>query len=263
MTSQVPHSVTNAGVIKPSNSTPSLHSMGEIVMKLKNAFSRTRIFETAQDSLKHACLDSSCEQTQSQSYQIAFSGNEFLLREDMRHARLQLEYQKADKILQDGKIDSFIVVFGGARLKEPALAAELFVIAQEKHRNGLISQQELNIATQMVKNSKYFDEAFKFGQLVGANKEAGCICTGGGPGIMEAACRGAYREGADTVGLNIVLPFEQRPNPYVTPQYCFNFHYFSVRKMHFLLRARALVAFPGGFGTLDELFEALTLVFFD
>ena len=260
--SQAPNNVSDAanGIKRRQSPPASLSAVGDVVMKLKKAFSSTRLFGSAQESLENAKMDSSCPQTCSSSYQIAFSGNEFLLRDDMRHARIQLEYQKADKVLTDGKIDSFIVVFGGARLREPEVASKLLVEAQDKFQNGEIGEMELKIATQIKKNSIYFEEAFKFGQLVGASREAGCICTGGGPGIMEAACKGAFMEGAETVGLNIVLPFEQKPNQYVSPDYCFNFHYFSVRKMHFLLRARALVSFPGGFGTLDELFEALTLV---
>ena len=259
---QVPSSVDSDhnGRDEMSTDSPTMRETGDLVMKLKKAFSTTKIFGNAKECLDSIKLDSKCEQTSSSSYQIAFAGNEFLLRDDMRHSRLQLEYQKADKILSEGKIDTFIVVFGGARLKDPKEAKRHYDEQKLKYQSNLITERELKISGNILKNSVYFDEAFKFGQLVGQTKEAGCICTGGGPGIMEAACKGAFLEGAETVGLNIVLPFEQHPNQYVSPKYCFNFHYFSVRKMHFLLRARALVAFPGGFGTLDELFEALTLV---
>jgi uncharacterized protein (TIGR00730 family) len=200
-------------------------------------------------------------QTNSDSFQLAFGGNQFLLREDMRHARLQLEYQKCDLVLNDNEITSTIVVFGSARIKEPKEAERLHQIAEQDLKQGKITMKQFKISKRILASSVYYDAALDFGKIVAQTpKELGVICTGGGPGIMEAACRGAFEDGAETVGLNILLPYEQYPNPYITPQLCFNFHYFSIRKMHLLLRAKALVAFPGGYGTLDELFEALTLI---
>ncbi|KAI8891996.1 hypothetical protein BC833DRAFT_570538 [Globomyces pollinis-pini] len=237
-----------------------LASIANTAVSLKKLFNSYKLFPTAEQAIHHSKLDQSSPQTESDSYQLAFAGNDFLLKDDMRHARLLLEYQKCDMILQNNQIDHTIVVFGGARLKDKENASKLLNQAQLDFKAGKIDNQQLKIQQNISKYSKYYNEAVQFGKLVGSYSDMGVICTGGGPGIMEAACKGAAEANSKSIGLNIVLPFEQKPNPYITPELCFNFHYFSVRKMHFLLRAKALIAFPGGFGTLDELFEALTLI---
>ncbi|KAJ3273687.1 Bifunctional polymyxin resistance protein ArnA [Terramyces sp. JEL0728] len=240
--------------------TDGFANIAHLVLKLKKAFHNHTAFHTPKEALRLSTIDTPCAQTKSPVYELAFAGNDFLLREDMRHARLQLEYQKCDKLLHEGGIEHTIVVFGGARIKDAVSARKELEVKQKEFDAGKIGLRELNVYKNRSSSSKYFKEAELFGEIVGKHAELGVICTGGGPGIMEAAPKGSRNVGAKTVGLNIVLPFEQRPNPYISPEYCFNFHYFSIRKMHFLNRAKALVAFPGGFGTLDELFEALTLV---
>jgi hypothetical protein len=168
-------------------------------------------------------------------------------------------------MLQDFKIESTVVVFGSARIQEPREAKKQLTAIEEKMRfdpdNPTLSQ-ELKAAQTAVKNSQYYDQARRLGQLISQStpNDQMLVITGGGPGIMEAANRGAHDVQAQSIGLNIVLPHEQVPNSYITPDLCFRFHYFATRKMHFLMRAKGLVAFPGGFGTLDEIFETLTLL---
>jgi len=195
------------------------------------------------------------------AYRMAFADPEFLLRRETRGIRFQLEMLKPDLAQQELGIDNTIVVFGSARFREtPEAQAAL----DQARADG--DAESIRKAEAILRNAHYYDEARAFGRLVArysasAPKEDQMfICTGGCPGIMEAANRGAHDEGALNVGLNISLPFEQSGNRFITPQLSFKFHYFALRKMHFMMRAKALVAFPGGFGTLDELFEVITLV---
>lgn len=185
-------------------------------------------------------------QTRSPAYRLAFADRDFMTREELRPVRLQLELLKPQMILDECGIASTVVLFGGAR------------IPSAEHRATARSPILADL-------SVYYEEARRFARLITERSmqhdgRDWVICTGGGPGVMEAGNRGADEAGGHSIGLNIVLPHEQAPNPYVTPDLSFNFHYFAIRKMHFLMRARALCIFPGGFGTLDEMFEALTLI---
>lgn len=207
-------------------------------------------------------------QTRSPSYRLAFADTEFLLREELRPVRLQLELLKPELALQARRIERTIVVFGSARIADPERAQVRLAEAEAKSRlapedAGLI--REVAIARRLGELARHYGEARRLAELVSqARDEDGrqryVIVTGGGPGVMEAANRGAAEAGALSIGHNIVLPHEQAPNPWITPELCFQFHYFALRKMHLLTRARALVVFPGGYGTLDELFETLCLV---
>ena len=198
---------------------------------------------------------------QADAYRLAFADPEFLLRRETRGIRFQLEMLKPDLAQKELGIENTIVVYGSARFREPAIAQERL---REAEASG--DAQAIARAHNLLRNAHYYDQARAFARIV-ARYSKNCpredqlfICTGGGPGIMEAANRGAHDEGVPNVGLNIALPHEQSANPYITPELSFKFHYFALRKMHFMMRAKALVAFPGGFGTLDELFEVLTLV---
>ena len=198
----------------------------------------------------------------------AFEDLDFLKRDELRPVRLMLELLKAEMLQREAGIRSTIVVFGSARIKEPEQARSQLEKARrlrDQRPGNPASERAFAVAERMVANAVYYDMAREFARIVSASGQTDGRCdyvvtTGGGPGIMEAANRGANDAGAKTIGLNIVLPEEQRPNPFITHGLGFNFHYFAIRKMHFMLRAKALVAFPGGFGTIDELFEALTLV---
>ncbi len=198
---------------------------------------------------------------------IAFQDMEFLLREELRPVRLQLELQKPELVQRDNGVDHTIVVFGSARIREGSVAQSVYEVAKKAHEAAPDNQEALaayRLAERGIKNAYYYEQAREFAALISKEcpipSEQAYIVTGGGPGIMEAANRGSYEVGAKSLGLSIVLPKEEGLNAYVTPELSFEFHYFAIRKMHFLIRARALVAFPGGFGTLDELFEALTLM---
>ena len=202
------------------------------------------------------------------SYIHAFKDTEFLERDELRPIRIGLELLKPELIQREEQIHSTIVVFGSARIQEPAVMKQALRKAEEDVAcapNDPEARRKVAIARRQVALSKYYDIAREFGQLVSSTCQIDGRCdyvvvTGGGPGIMEAANRGAADVQAKSIGLNITLPHEQHPNPYITPALNFQFRYFAIRKMHFLIRAKALVAFPGGFGTLDELFETLTLL---
>ncbi len=203
-------------------------------------------FRDAQTDRSTASEVPDTPQTRSPAYRLAFADDEFLCRDELRPVRLQLELLKPEMIMTEREITSTIVMFGGARIPEPS----------QKHTARTETLAGL---------SQYYDEAREFARLMTVkSNETGCrenvIVTGGGPGVMEAGNRGAQDAGGCSIGLNIVLPHEQAPNLYVTPDLSFNFHYFAIRKMHFLMRARAITIFPGGFGTMDELFESLTLI---
>ncbi|WP_321528464.1 TIGR00730 family Rossman fold protein [Sedimenticola selenatireducens] len=200
---------------------------------------------------------------QSSSYRLAQEDKEFLASEDLRPVRLQLEFLKPKRYLREHNVRSTIVVFGSARLLPPDHAEARLEVLERRADPAL--KAEIARARKQLEYSRYYVEARHFAKIVSRRfqKEGRrdfVVVTGGGPGIMEAANRGAYDAGERSIGLNVTLPHEQAPNPFVTPELCFQFRYFGLRKMHFLLRARGLVAFPGGFGTLDELFETLTLM---
>ena len=204
----------------------------------------------------------------SPTYRQADSDVEFLDQDETRGVRLQLDYTKPELLLQQHGVQHTVVVFGSTRIREPAAArrqvAELGeALARAPHDADLA--RRLAVAERVLAKSHYYDVAREFGRLVGragagTDNSRIMLMTGGGPGMMEAANRGAFDVGAQSIGLNITLPHEQYPNPYITPDLCFRFHYFAVRKLHFVMRACALVAFPGGYGTFDELFETLTLI---
>ena len=205
---------------------------------------------------------------ESKAYALAYEDIKFLNKRDLRPVRLQLELLKPDLILSEQKIRSTIVVFGSARILSPEAAQrelkESKRLLKLSPRSPEMSRK-LRYAQMRLNQSAYYAEAQKFAALISKaqQKDTGLefvIVTGGGPGVMEAANRGAWETGSKSIGLNITLPHEQDPNPYLTPDLSFRFHYFSLRKMHFMMRAKAMVAFPGGYGTFDELFEALTLV---
>ena len=205
--------------------------------------------------------------TQSASYRLAYEDIEFLNSPRLRAARMELEFLKPELTLDDCCIENTIVVFGSTRIVEPAEACRRLEEAQRQlaqHPNDALRRRAVAQAERIVAKSRYYDIAREFAQLVSRNgyaegKPHFTVMTGGGPGIMEAANRGANDIGAKSVGLNIALPMEQEPNPFISPELCFQFRYFAIRKFHFVLRAMALVVFPGGFGTIDELFEVITL----
>ncbi len=217
-----------------------------------------RIFPSSKVDAEAAKHVPSSPQTEDPAYRLAFQDNDFLLREDLRPVRFQLELLKPELLLDEAGIGSTFVFYGSARIPEPGKADALIAAAT--------SDEQRLIAERLKAKSKYYDIARDLAQLASGSdrdsegKRHFVVCSGGGPSIMEAANRGASDAGAESIGLNIVLPHEQLPNLFVTPSLSFQFHYFALRKMHFLLRARAVAVFPGGFGTFDEMFELLTLI---
>ena len=232
---------------------------------MPNSIRKKKIFASAQEAARSAKQYPDMPQCKSASYRLAFQDPDFLLQDDLRPVRLQLELLKPELILKAQHIESTVVIFGSARIVDPETAEAQLVSAETDHRNNKqdpLSAQKVERARRVLENSRYYDEARRLGHLISSNtgKDKLVVITGGGPGIMEAANRGAHEAGMPSIGMNIVLPHEQTPNPYITPDLNFQFHYFAVRKMHLLMRAKSLVIFPGGFGTLDELFETLTLI---
>ncbi len=208
--------------------------------------SRTHAFRDSVQDVEAAAGVPDTPQTRAPAYRLAFTDPDFMTREDLRPVRLQLELLKPQIVMDERGIRSTIVLFGGARIPAPERL--------DTARTPMLAEL-----------SKYYDEARRFAVLMTERSmksygRENVIATGGGPGVMEAGNRGAHEAGGQSIGLNIVLPHEQAPNEFVTPDLCFNFHYFAIRKMHFLMRAKAVCVFPGGFGTMDEMFEALTLI---
>lgn len=216
------------------------------------------VFHPAREEAETAKQATSSPQTEHPAYHLAFQDLDFLLRPDLRPVRFQLELLKPELLLTEANIESTFVFYGSARIPEPSKADALIETAATEGQRA--------IAERLKAKSRYYDEARELARIASrvgpdsAGKKQFVVCSGGGPSIMEAANRGAADEGMESIGLNIVLPHEQLPNPYVTPSLSFQFHYFSLRKMHFLMRARAVAVFPGGFGTFDECFELLTLI---
>src|SRR5438552_13347220 len=217
-----------------------------------------RIFPTSKIDARTAEHVPAAPQTESTAYKLAFQDSEFLLREDLRPVRFQLELLKPELLLNESNIGSTFVFYGSARIPAPDVADALVAAATNK--------EQQKIAERLKAKAQYYDVARDLARLAsrcGTDEEGKrhfVVCSSGGPSIMEAANRGAAEEGQESIGLNIVLPHEQMPNRYVTPDLSFQFHYFALRKMHFLLRARAVAVFPGGYGTFDEMFELLTLI---
>jgi len=217
-----------------------------------------RVFSPAREEAQIAAQATSSPQTEDPAYRLAFQDDDFLLRDDLRPVRFQLELLKPTLLLDEANIASTFVFYGSARIPEPGKADALIAAAS--------TDEQRRIAERLKAKSHYYDEARQLARIasrVGEDAEGKkqfVVCSGGGPSIMEAANRGACDEGKESIGLNIVLPHEQLPNSYVTPGLSLQFHYFALRKMHFLLRARAVAVFPGGYGTFDEWFELLTLI---
>ena len=205
-------------------------------------------------------VPASTPQTRHPAYKLAFRDTDFLLREELRPVRFQLELLKPEMLLDEAGVGSTLVMYGSARIPAPEDADAKI----EEAKDG--SEYDQLVARNLAAKAKYYTEAYELAKLAGEKaiiedgKRQFVVCSGGGPSIMEAANRGASDAGAESIGLNIILPHEQAPNTYVTPYLSLNFHYFALRKMHFLMRARAVAVFPGGFGTFDEFFELLTLI---
>ena len=219
---------------------------------------RRRFYKAEQEAGFVESHVTSTPQTRDPAYRLAFRDTDFLLREELRPVRFQLELLKCEMLLDEARIGSTLVCYGSARIPAPEMVDEALATATTPERKAVIER--------LAAKAKYYEEARRRAHIgsscgiVEKGMRQFVVCSGGGPSIMEAANRGAVEAGAETIGLNIVLPHEQAPNPYVTPRLAFQFHYFALRKMHFLLRAKAVAVFPGGFGTLDEFLELLTLV---
>ncbi len=217
-----------------------------------------RFYKAEQEAQFAEKQPSHTPQTQDPAYRLAFQDTEFLLREELRPVRFQLELLKPEMLLDEAGIGSTLVIYGSARIPTPDAAQGLI--------DAAVNPEDKIVAKRLAEKAKYYDEARRLAYLASAcdivenDQRQFVVCSGGGPSIMEAANLGATDAGKDSIGLNIVLPHEQAPNRYVTPHLSFQFHYFALRKMHFLLRARAVAVFPGGFGTFDEFFELLTLI---
>ncbi|SEK50300.1 hypothetical protein SAMN05216359_1025 [Roseateles sp. YR242] len=215
-----------------------------------------RNFPTAQEEAQQA---NAFDDNPPDAFRLAFADTDFLVRPELRPVRMQLELLKPELIQQELDIQSTVVIFGSARIPDRASAQAAVDAARGANDNVALQRAERRLLM-----SGFYEEARRFAYLITEHTRDHAhplyVVTGGGPGIMEAGNRGAHEAGGRSIGLNIVLPHEQRPNQYVTPELCFRFHYFALRKMHFLMRSVALAAFPGGFGTLDELFETLTLI---
>ena len=219
---------------------------------------RRRFYKAEQEAGFVEAHGTSTPQTRDPAYKLAFRDTEFLLREELRPVRFQLELLKCEMLLEEAGIGSTLVCYGSARIPAPEAAEAALATATTPERKAVVER--------LVANSKYYEQARELARIASScgiveqGMRQFVVCSGGGPSIMEAANRGAQDVGAETIGLNIVLPHEQAPNRYVTPHLAFQFHYFALRKMHFLLRAKAVAVFPGGFGTLDEFMELLTLI---
>ena len=237
-------------------------------MAKKTTIPSERRFPTAkQDAVTSVAYDYGTPQSHSPSYRLAYDDYDFIMRDELRAVRLQLELLKPELTQLEENIKATVVIFGSARIFDKETITKSAEQTKKKLNLDPTNSElafKVGVTERLLKKSHYYDEARKLGKLITQSKKINqhslTVVTGGGPGIMEAANRGAADVGGKSIGLNIVLPGEQKPNPYITPELCFQFHYFAIRKMHFLMRAVALVAFPGGFGTLDELFEALTLI---
>ena len=219
-----------------------------------------KFYRAEQETAFSDAAPHSTPQTQHPAYKLAFNDPDFMLRDELRPVRFQLELLKTEMLLDEAGVGSTLVIYGSARIPSPASAKTAMEQAKD------LPEREARVAKNLAAKAKYYEEAQKLARMVSDKsiiengKRQFVITTGGGPSIMEAGNRGASDAGAESIGLNIVLPHEQAPNTYVTPYLSFQFHYFALRKMHFLLRARAVAVFPGGFGTFDEFFELLTLI---
>lgn len=224
----------------------------------------SRPFHSTEEEIKHIKPKGPPGLENIPHYHLAFFEEQFLLRDELRPVRLQLELLRPELILQDHHIEETIVFFGSARTPEESVAKQRLADAEQALSADPSSaelQQAVTTAKEVIKNSAYLNEATKLAERVSTYKDSNfVVVTGGGPGVMRAANKGAHQAGKQSVALGVMLPNEQEPNEFVTPNLTFQFHYFAIRKMHFLMRAKALIAFPGGFGTLDELFETLTLI---
>jgi hypothetical protein len=228
--------------------------------KSERDLSDRKFYPADQEAQFEKSLTNQTPQTAHPAYKLAYQDTDFLLRDELRPVRFQLELLKPEMLLDEAGVGSTLVVYGSARIPPPESADTALEGAKD------LPEDERRVVENLVKKSKYYTEAYKLARIasdksiIEDGKRQFVVCSGGGPSIMEAANKGASDSGAESIGLNIILPHEQAPNQYVTPYLSLNFHYFALRKMHFLLRARAVAVFPGGFGTFDEFFELLTLI---